>query len=581
MKINKHLSDILGFDVVQDESYVLSDTNNLAVCNPELAKEWHPTKNGKLTPFDVTPGCGKNVWWKCKNGHDWIASIDHRCRGRGCPFCVGKKICKDNCLATKNPELAKEWHPTKNGKLTPNDVTPGSNKKVWWKCKNGHSFFSSIANRKTTKCPYCSNQRICDDNCLTAKNFELAKEWHPTKNGKLTPENVAPSSGKVVWWKCKDGHEWKASINSRNRKNGRRGCPYCSGKRVCNDNCLATKNPDLASQWNTKTNGELTPHNITNGSKKKVWWKCKNGHEWEATVASRNAGRNCPYCTGRKICKDNCLSTKNSELAKEWHPTKNGKLTPKDVMPNSGKKVWWRCKNGHEFVASLLHRSQGNGCPYCSGKRACDDNCLATKSPKLASEWSKEKNGKLTPHDVTSGSEKSVWWVCKSGHEWKAPICNRSGKVGRNCPYCSNKKVCKDNCLATLEPELAKEWHPTKNGKLTPENVVPGSKIRVWWRCKNGHEWDVEIIERKNGGCPYCSSHRVCKDNCLSTTNPELALEWDNEKNGELTPDNITRGSRKKVHWVCENGHRFSMRVSHRTSGHGCVYCSMARKRKT
>jgi len=84
-------------------------------------------------------------------------------------------------------------------------------------------------------------------------------------------------------------------------------------------------------------------------------------------------------------------------------------------------------------------------------------------------EWDCNENKGLDPQKITQGSGKYAWWKCKKGHSWEASIKNRSN--GRSCPYCSNKKACEDNCLNTVNPELAKEWHPTKNGKLTPYNV--------------------------------------------------------------------------------------------------------------
>jgi len=129
-----------------------------------------------------------------------------------------------------NPTLAKEWHPTKNEKLTPFDVTPGSRKKVWWICAKGHEWEARVSNRHYLKrgCPYCSGQRANKSNCLQTINLNLAKEWHPTKNGKLTPFDVTPGSGKKVWWICAKGHKWTATVNSRNQG---KGCPYCSGRR--------------------------------------------------------------------------------------------------------------------------------------------------------------------------------------------------------------------------------------------------------------------------------------------------------------------------------------------------------------
>ena len=136
----------------------LSDNYNLQELCPDLAKEWHPTKNDTLTPKDVTPYSNKKVWWLCSKNksHKWQAAIYNRNSGKGCPCCSGQKACIDNCLKTINPKLAKEWHPSKNGTLTPRDVTPNSNKKVWWLCSKGHNWVAVISNRNNgNDCPHC------------------------------------------------------------------------------------------------------------------------------------------------------------------------------------------------------------------------------------------------------------------------------------------------------------------------------------------------------------------------------------------------------------------------------------------
>ena len=138
--------------------------NSLAIVNPKLAKEWHPTKNGKLTPNDVVPGSAKKVWWKClqDDDHEWQAILRSRNRGTGCPICSNRKVIKSNSLAILNPELAKEWHSTRNKDLSPNDVTPFSSKKVWWKGKCGHEWPAVIRKRvvRGQGCPECRGKRI-------------------------------------------------------------------------------------------------------------------------------------------------------------------------------------------------------------------------------------------------------------------------------------------------------------------------------------------------------------------------------------------------------------------------------------
>ena len=168
---------------------------SLAENHPELAKEWHPTKNWELTPDDVTPGSNKKVWWKYElaDDHELEANVVSRSMGAGCPVCRGLKVVNSNCLATSNPDLAKEWHPTKNGELTHSDVTKCTSKKVWWKCDaaDDYEWETSIVHRSNgLGCPCYSNKKVVLSNCLQTTHPKIAKTWHPTKNKKRTPLNV-------------------------------------------------------------------------------------------------------------------------------------------------------------------------------------------------------------------------------------------------------------------------------------------------------------------------------------------------------------------------------------------------------
>ena len=137
----------------------------------------------------------------------------------------------------------------------------------------------------------------------------------------------------------------------------------------------------------------------------------------------------------------NDLNTTNHELASQWHPTKNGDLTPFDVSAGSGKRVWWQCEKGHEWQAQICSRSQkSHGCPYCSGRRPISgESDLATLKPSVAVEWHPTKNGTLTPEQVSCFTHKEVWWLCPAcGHEWQSAISNRS--CGNGCPPCSGSR---------------------------------------------------------------------------------------------------------------------------------------------
>ena len=196
----------------------------------------------------------------------------------------------------------------------------------------------------------------------------LMREWNFEKNGTLDPSTITVGSGAKVWWRCSKGHEWQALVYDR--YNGK-GCPYCAGKKVLEGyNDLQTIDPDLSKEWNYEKNGELKPSDFTISSGRKVWWKCSNGHEWQAVIRDRRRGRGCPFCSGRYSVKGvNDLQTMNPSLAKEWNFDKNGNLLPSDVAQKSGKKVWWRCDKGHEWQATVRDRSIGMGCPVCSSEQ--------------------------------------------------------------------------------------------------------------------------------------------------------------------------------------------------------------------
>mgnify|MGYP005759884915 CR=1 FL=1 len=248
----------------------------------------------------IAPYSEKLVWWRCALGHTWQASVADLSRGRGCPYCFGyRPIPGVSDLQTLYPEIAAEWHPERNGSLLPSQVARRSNKIVWWRCQKGHEWQATSNNRVHGKgCPYCSGRRaISGVNDLVTLFPEIAAEWNPDRNGDLLPSQVKPFSHKLVWWKCKEGHEWKTIVYNRTRG---RSCPYCMGSRVIPGvNDLATQYPELAVQWYQERNGDLHPEKAGCYSSKKVWWQCDQGHIWQAEIGNRvRTGSRCPFCMG-------------------------------------------------------------------------------------------------------------------------------------------------------------------------------------------------------------------------------------------------------------------------------------------
>ena len=142
-----------------------------------------------------------------------------------------------------------------------------------------------------------------------------------------------------------------------------------------------------------------------------------------------------------------------------------------------------------------------------------ETNCIAKTHPHLLKKWNFINNVDITPYNTVIGSEKEVWWICDKGHEYKARpsyLKSNDKNIGSKrgwCPYCNNIKVCNETCLATIDPELVMEWHPTKNNDITPKEIFPNTNKSFWWKCKKGHEWKASPNSRygKNTGCPTCS----------------------------------------------------------------------------
>lgn len=505
-------------------------TASLAACAPAVAAEWHPTKNGPRLPDQVRPNSEVSVWWQCRldPAHVWRSPPLNRVkRGAGCPFCRRRAPRSPGAsLADRRPEIAAQWHPTANAPLTPDRIAPASKERVTWICPAdaSHIWQSSVAHRTSARgsgCPTCATQKRSQETSLAACNPDVAREWHPTKNGSLGPADVMRASSRKVWWQCcrAPQHQWRTSVGKRT-VNGT-GCPVCLGHAVTPATSLLGRFPRVAAEWHPTKNARLTPADVRAHSGKIVWWRCHGtpAHEWRARVSHRTRKvepSGCPACSGRVVTSLTSLAARFPAIANEWHPTKNRYLQPCEVTPRNDRKVWWQCPREptHEWRAVVYSRTGPSklGCPLCANKRLSATNSLAARFPAVAAEWHPTKNGRLRPERVIAGASRHVWWQCRQNpaHVWRANLSLRTS-MGTGCPVCANKIVTEDNCLTTKRPELAREWHPRKNGKLTATSVVPGSHKKVWWRCQlnPAHEWEAVVYSRSRSGgngCPHCAN---------------------------------------------------------------------------
>ncbi len=523
--------------------------SNLLKDNKDLMNEWNYEKNKEFDINNITSGSSKKVWWICKNGHEWEASVVNRVKGRSCPICKNKKILLGyNDIFSTNPELEKEWDYDKNELLniSPKNISKGFGKKVWWKCPKGHSY-DMTPNQKTStnaRCPICQNDRLLVGyNDLETTNPELSREWDYDKNFPLKPTNVINANNKKIWWVCPSGHSYSQTIISRKRG---RGCPKCAYG-------THTSFPEQAIYYYLKN---VYPDLINNDRHLTI--------ELDLYIPSLNIAVEYDgyYAHSKKNEKDlrkNKICFDNGIKLYRIREDKLKKLNDYSIDIYCKQNDTISLEKAIKQLANLLKIDIDVDINRDSIKiKELYDNYIKAKNilsvkPELASEWNYDKNNNIKPEHVYANSSQKYWWICKNGHEWLASP-NKRVSSNRNCPYCTHQKVeVGVNDLETMYPELAKEWHPIKNGKILPNSINAKTNKKYWWIGKCGHEWDSAVSSRIKGiGCPICCNQRIQKGiNDLSTTNPELLKEWDYKKN-KVLPENISIGSGLKVWWKCD-----------------------------
>jgi G:T-mismatch repair DNA endonuclease (very short patch repair protein) len=195
----------------------------------------------------------------------------------------------------------------------------------------------------------------------------------------------------------------------------------------------------------------------------------------------------------------------------------------------------------------------------------------------LVKEWHPTKNGDMRAHDLSSGSNRKVWWLgSECAHEWEAKVCDRS--QGRGCSYCSGKYILPGfNDLLTLKPLVASQFHPTKNAPLTVDQINVGSNKKVWWiNADCGHEWLMKVATRNDHiPCSVCDGFTFLAGfNDLATTHPEISKYLHPTKNMDVDASMFTSYSNKKVWWLGDCGHEWQAIIANAAiRGLVCLYC--------
>lgn len=629
---------------------------------PDIAAQWDYERNDELTPADVSYGSNKIVWWKCSLcGHSYKKKIANRTapakrktESEKCPICLGRIIIPGfNSLKAKFPEIIEqEWDFEKNT-IDPDTIPPTYRKKMWWICANGHNYESLPGNKiyhTGGDCPYCSSQKLCRETSLGYLNPELAKEWHPTKNGALTPFDVFANTSRYIWWLCPIcGHEWKAKCSNRNVN--KRGCPHCA-------NCRSSSVPEQLLFITIKKHFQdaINRHRIENDEIDVFVPSLNIGFEYDGqrfhneeklpkdiakTKRLINSGvylyrfreDNCPEiqvpgCTVIKVkytpeyrdleaklkillsqlsMKDievdfgseinavratlDCLPYDKSFAASEerkketgispvalWDYETNAPLTPKMVTPFSDKVVNWICPadSSHKWRSSVKSISLGYGCSRCAKRHQYTTEEWIVEARKVHGD-------KYQYHLINYiDSNTKVDIVCPAhGVFRQAPSEHLAGK---GCAYCSHQKFHPSESLAILRPDIAAEWdyELNRDSGLTPETIGLDTKRKFYWHCNNGcnHSYLATIAFRcgRNSGCAVCHGKQVSPDTSLAILNPALAAEWCAEN--DKTPSEVTLKSDYVALWKCPNPNHPSYRqkVEVRSRGVGCVFCNGGKK---
>ena len=350
---------------------VLSGFNDLATTHPESLKNWDYNKN-TISPKDVQATSIKKVWWICDKGHNYEQRIKNNVLIKNkCSYCSGKKVAVgENDFASQYPEFLKYWDYNKNT-IQPNEITYGSNKKVWWICDKGHSFEKVINGiwKDQKICYYCSGAKILAGyNDISTTHPGIAKWWDYDKNTENI-ENIIAGTNKKIWWLCDKGHSF-SMVGSERIKYPDDYCVYCNGGKVLQGvNDLATTHPGIAKQWDYEKN-KFPPSKYKFGSDHKAWWLCNKGHSYQQSIGNKTRKNyGCPYCINRKIIAgENDVATTHPYILEIWDYDKN-KCLPTEVSYGSGKKYWFKCKKkSHSYQQSLCDKiGKGYGCPKCTG----------------------------------------------------------------------------------------------------------------------------------------------------------------------------------------------------------------------
>lgn len=221
-----------------------------------------------------------------------------------------------HCMSFASNPRSKQWSKL-NGDITPRQVSKTSKKKYIFDCKKcKHQFETALVeiNRRNSWCPYCANQKLCDDvcdgTCNTCFNKTIAANYRAefwSKENTIDPQFVFRGSKtkyKFDCTECKHQFEITPSDISYNDN----WCPYCINHKLCDDqNCEYCFNNSIASHpksiyWND--NNILEPRQVCKTGGLKYKFDCPHCNKiYVSTPANVTAGHWCPCIVNKTEAK--------------------------------------------------------------------------------------------------------------------------------------------------------------------------------------------------------------------------------------------------------------------------------------
>jgi len=562
---------------------------------PEAASLWIKAATKGITSDNVTGTSQEWITMKCADNPKHIYDIQickiKPKRPYGCPYCTKQKIFPGEDLFSLVPAAERMWDRDLNkGYDDLTQIKPWSDKKAFFICDKGHHFSRNIYRfRDDQTCPKCN--RESRKLRLTVGDVpHLLAQWDFDKNTSA-PSVVPTCSKELAHWKCKKcGYTWDTQVYSRFHSKGE--CPCCETRTVVvtGINDLFSELPELKTYYHWEKNKHIDHDSlsVTTGNISCAWKCPKCDHTWKSSPSARVKGsktkgysiKPCPICAGKGISES--YSEKYPELAKMYSKSNITAFDELIYGISSNTPLKWDCPTcGNTFTSSMscMIRSMdasSKGCSYCSGKKVMRSKSFAALHPELMDEY--DPSNKIDPFNVSEKSNHQVKWICRNNpsHKWKMNLGQRALGLG-TCPICHDHN--RGRRIIDIFPEFEQYYDSEKNTR--PFRLLgPNSRDICYWKCDKGHQFPNRISAysaSKRFFCPYCENMLLMPgENDLKSQHPDLAEEFDVEKNGTQPDEICITSCNEEIWWKCKaSGHEFQRSVAYRIKiNRDCPICN-------